>query len=134
MDFSSNLKQKQILVAKAADLCMKPWKHSAILQDQHELNEISTKELSDLRIIIECRNEEGHRKKDRDLELEIYKSGDELNIILMWVDQPNKPILWHGKHSVWMDGTTGKVCQCPHEGIVLESLARKIKSSIDLFD
>ena len=116
------------LIASCADLCFKPWKHAVILQNVDELHEMSSEDFRDLHLIIECRSEEGDRKKERDLELEIYKSGDEVNIILMWYDQPGKPILWHGKHSIWMDSSNGLRSGCPDGGTSLEALARKLRS------
>ena len=46
-----------------------------------------------------------------DIELEVYKSGNEINMTLSWISLLNTPILWQGKHSVWMDSDSGAKCQ-----------------------
>ena len=71
---------------------------------------------------------EGERHPENDLDLEIYSSGIDLNLILGWSNQPDLPILWQGQHSVWMDGNTGKRCKTPKDGTCLEALARRLRA------
>ena len=115
-------------VAGAADICLKPWKHS-VLDNGHQTEEISFENKDfELLLRIECRNKEGIRHPKNDLDLELYQSGSELNLTLCWTAQPEKPILWHGHHSIWMDGETGIRCQTPVDGYLLESLARRLRA------
>ncbi len=124
------------IVAAAADVCFKPWRHAVIVigsdeflqkdgeRDLDVFNAIST----DLIARIECRDQEGSRYPEKDLELEIYSSGKDLNLLLSWLDQPERPILWQGQHPVWMDGKTGKRCSAPNDGAPLEALARRLRA------
>ncbi len=115
-------------IAAASDVCMKPWRHAAIGETNENSNEKNSEDFVDLVVRIECRNKEGERKPERDLELEIFESGKELNLVLSWFNKPEKPILWHGHHSVWMDGNTGVRCLPPDDGGDLESLARRLRA------
>ncbi|WP_320664385.1 hypothetical protein [Prochlorococcus sp. MIT 1223] len=115
------------LVAKSADLCMKPWKYSVLLKEDNEM--LNQKEFTELLLKIECRDEKGNRYIDNDLELEIYRSGKDLNITLSWSELPLRPILWQGKHSLWMDAHTGERSISPVEGEKLEALARRLRSA-----
>ena len=117
-------------VAAAADLCMKPWKHSAIAKDLQAVQDFTDKKEFDLIFRIECRSLEGERHPKNDLEIEIFRSGKDLNLTLCLFDQPEQPILWHGRHSIWMDGSSGKRSQSPSGGANLEALARRIRSLI----
>ena len=48
---------------------------------------------------IECRDADGQRCSQRDLELEVYRSGDDINLMLSWWEQPDRPMLWQqGRH------------------------------------
>ncbi len=116
------------LIAAAADLCFKPWRHSVVDQTQERFEQNVDSHSLDLLLRIECRNSEGQRYPENDIELEIYRSGEDLNLMLGWFNQPDKPMLWQGQHSVWMDSTSGIRCQAPKEGIHLESLARRLRS------
>ena len=111
-------------VAKAADLCMKPYVHSVSLEN--ELNDAN--DLEDLILKIQCRNIDGEREESMDIELEVYKSGKEVNMTLSWKSQINRPILWQGKHAVWMDSSSGMQCETPSYGKSLESLARRLRT------
>ena len=53
----------------------------------------------------------------------------DLSITLSWHLYPDRPILWHGKHSIWMDPVNGKRLQSPNGGEALEALARRLRSS-----
>jgi len=111
-------------VAKAADLCMQPYIHSVSLENQ--LNE--TNDLEDLIFKIQCRNIDGEREESMDIELEVYKSGDEVNMTISWKSLIERPILWQGKHSVWMDSSSGVQCETPSYGKLFESLARRLRT------
>ena len=78
--------------------------------------------------MIECRSSNGERHSEHDLELEIFRSGDEMNLMISWIESHDKPILWHGKHSIWMEGATGQPCKPPEGAAMLEALARRIKA------
>ena len=128
MAFSDSSRALYAQVASAADLTMKPWLH-AVVNQQLGSSEIETCDESlDLIIRIECRNQEGKRFPKNDLDLEVYRSGIDLNLMLFWCNQNEFPLLWHGKHAVWMDGNTGKRCQSPIDASPLESLARRIRT------
>ena len=114
-------------VAKACDHCLKPWRHSIIDNSAPSLSD-SSDELIDLTLKVECRGENGQRYPRNDLELEIYKSGSDLSITIAWPFYPNRPILWHGRHSIWMDPINGKRSSTPVEGSSLEALARRLRS------
>ena len=111
-------------VAKAADLCMKPYVHAVFLENQLD----NDNNLDDLIFKIQCRNIDGGREESMDIELEVYKSGDELNMTLSWKSLINRPILWHGRHSVWMDSASGVQCETPSYGKLFESLARRLRT------
>ncbi len=114
-------------VAKACDHCLKPCRYSVIDNSAPSLSG-SSGELIDLILKVECRGENGQRYPIDDLELEIYKSGSDLSITIAWSFYPNRPILWHGKHSIWMDPVNGKRSVTPVEGSSLEALARRLRS------
>ncbi len=116
------------LIASAADICIKPWQHAVIIQNKDTEEEIGLEHFFDLVVRIECRSKDGERFFENDLELDIYRSGSDLNLTLSRVDQPKLPILWQGKHAVWMDSFSGKRCHAPIDGGNLESLARRIRS------
>ena len=117
-----------IEVAKAADLCMKPYRHSVFLENQ--LND--NNELDDLIFKIQCRNIDGEREESMDIELEVYKSGNEVNLTLSWKSLIDRPILWQGKHAIWMDSSSGLQCETPSYGKTFESLARRLRTVLKL--
>ena len=114
-----------VLIAKAADVCLKPWSHAVVPIDPS-----AAVELDDLNVRIECRDGDGQRHPDRDLELEIYRSGDEVNLMLSWLDQSDRPMLWHGRHPVWMDAESGQRCSAPQDAAPLEALGRRLRSLV----
>ena len=109
-------------VAKAADLCMKPYVHSVFLENQ--LDDDS----DDLIFKIQSRNIDGEREESMDIELEVYKSGNEVNMTISWKSLIDRPILWQGKHAVWMDSSSGVQCETPSYGKLFESLARRLRT------
>ena len=111
-------------VAKAADICMKPYLHSVSLENH--LNDAN--DLDDLIFKIQCRNIDGEREETMDIELEVYKSGKEVNMTLSWKSLIDRPILWQGKHAVWMDSSSGVQCDIPSDGKLFESLARRLRT------
>ena len=115
-------------IAATADLCLKPWKHAVVSQNLLTSKSIQTDEPLELVISIECRNLEGERLPENDLDLEIYRSGTDSNLMVGWSNQLDLPLLWQGKHSVWMDGNNGKRCQVPRGGERLESFARRLRA------
>ena len=116
------------LVASAADLCIKPWKHAVLKKKSFKEDPNSYDNIFDMTLIIKCRDSEGDRHPENDLEIEIFQSGKDINLMVSWLDQPDRPILWHGKHSVWLDGISGKRCKAPLEGAVIEAFARRLKA------
>ncbi len=111
-------------VAKAADLCMKPYSHSVSLEKQSD----DEYDLEDLIFKIQCRNIDGEREESMDIELEVYESGNDLNMTISWKSLIDRPILWQGKHSVWMDSSSGVQCEIPSYGNEFESLARRLRT------
>ncbi len=111
-------------VAKAADICMKPYVHSVSLENQLDDGSL----LDDLIFKIQRRNTEGEREDFMDIELEVYKSGNEVNMTISWKALIDRPILWQGKHAVWMDSSSGVQCETPSYGKLFESLARRLRT------
>ncbi len=116
------------LIANAADVCMQPWKHAVVHTNTIVNEQIDIKEPIELVLRIECRSAEGERYPMNDLDLEIYRSGIELNLMLGWSNQLDRPILWQGQHSVWMDANTGIRCKAPSDCVYLEALARRLRA------
>ena len=124
-----------VLICSAADVCRKPLIHALVpvdqqlSADQESISKTASLEtMTDLRARLECRDPDGNRCSEQDLELEIYQSGDDLNLMLSWWNQTDRPLLWHGQHPVWMDGDTGKRCSAPNDGAPLEALARRLRA------
>ena len=120
-------------IARACDVCLKPWRHSVIKNPNSSVTLEGGSEI-DLSVVVECRTKEGERCPEHDLEIEIYRSGVDISITLSWISFPERPILWYGKHSIWMDSSTGLRLGSPDGGYLLESLARRLRSSFCLFD
>ena len=114
-------------IAKAADLCMKPWIHSVVLDNSIE-DPLFNIDSGDLIFLVQCRDTEGVRLKKNDLEIEIYRSGKDVNIMLSWISCIDRPILWQGKHSMWINGDSGSKCSPPDYGEPLEALARRLRA------
>lgn len=111
------------LVAAAADLCRKPLRHGVVL--------VSPAEEDDCNLRLEARSPEGERLEDQDLELEIYRSGDEVNLTLAWCQDESRPMLWQGHHPVWMSAK-GERCERPEDGLPMEALARRLRALLAL--
>ncbi len=112
-------------VAAAADLCLRPWRHGVRLRDPEP-----AAAPTDCCLRIEARAADGTRCEAGDVELEIYRSGAELNLMLSRCADADAPLLWHGSHAVWMDGTSGERCGRPGDGAALEALARRIRALV----
>lgn len=112
-------------IAKAADLCLKPWRHAVRFKGDVPSD---TELCSDCELLIEARDAEGVRVPERDLELEIYRSGEDLNLMLSVVSDEAAPLLWHGSHPVWMQATSGERCERPADGAPLEALCRRLRA------
>ncbi len=126
-------------VAAAADLCLKPWKYSVILVEKDFRPQSSTSDVQqdsfigvDLTLRIECRDIDGNRIENNDIDVEIYWSGQEVTIMLGWCNREHLPLLWQGKHSFWMDTKNGSKCLAPQHGENLEHLARRIRALIHI--
>ena len=111
-------------VAKAADLCMKPFVHSVSLENQLDDGNV----VDDLVFKIQRRNTDGERDDFMDIELEVYKSGGDVHMTISWKSLIDRPILWQGKHAVWMDSSSGVQCEPPPYGKLFESLARRLRT------
>lgn len=109
-------------IAAAADLCLKPWRHAVIPVDADQDNN------GEIHVRLEARSAQGERRPDHDLELEIYRSGRDLHVMVSWCQPPERPMLWHGRHPVWMDGDQGQRCERPLDGPPLEAFARRLRA------
>jgi hypothetical protein len=107
------------LVAAAADLCRKPLRHGVVLT--------SCADDEDCSLRLEARSADGERLAEEDLELEIYRSGSDLNLTLAWCADELRPMLWQGGHPLWMD-PEGRRCDRPQDGLPLEALARRLRA------
>ena len=123
------------LVAAAADLCRKPFRHAVVnTASDNDLSSAITKIASsrpepiDLNLRLIVRSPDGERLPEEDLELEIYRSGDDLHLTLAWLADETRPMLWQGHHPVWMDGVSGSRCERPAQGMPLEALARRLRA------
>lgn len=112
-------------LAKAADLCLKPDRHALRFSGSEPL---SIGDCSDCCLLIEVRDPEGQRHPDRDLELEIYRSGSELNLMLSRVTDDGSPLLWHGQHPLWMQAASGERCERPAHGAPHEAFCRRVRA------
>ena len=122
-------------VASSCDLCLKPWVHAVVFPKDNSINiknfdlELLTDDSLDIDITlqIQSRNKEGELHPENDLELEIYRSGKELNLIISKVNLEEWPILWQGSHSIWMNPANGMRCPPPIGSEPLESLGRRLR-------
>lgn len=125
-------------IAAAADLCLKPHRHAVVgaIASGASGSEGSTSESSggpgDCCLRLQPRGIDGERLPEQDIELELYRSGNDLHMMLSWPEQPEQPMLWHGQHPVWMDGETGLRTERPPAGGPLEALARRLRALLSL--
>ena len=128
MFFENYSESFEKLIAKAADLTNKPFIHTVVKKSGEyvfELNEI------DISLTILCRDIDGKRIEADDLELEIFKSNNNLVLVVSKLNLPEEPILWSGTKSIWMNSKNGKKCNSPHYSNKLENLATRIKAFMD---
>jgi hypothetical protein len=110
------------LLARAAEVCCQPWRFAVLT--------IRSPQCDELTLRLEARDSAGERHFPGDLELEIYRSGRELNVMLALANVSTMPLLWQGQHPVWVDADSGQRCVAPEEGTRLEGLARRIRALI----
>ena len=128
MLFENSAKNIESLIAKSADLTNKPFVHSVVkINGEYQIDD----EDMDLTVNILCRDKEGKRIEIYDLELELFKSNNELVLVISKLNFPDEPILWSGVKTLWMDSNNGKKCNSPSYSARLENLANRIKSFID---
>jgi hypothetical protein len=112
-------------LARAADLCLRPHRHALRFSGQ-EAGRVG--DCSDCCLLIEARSKDGERLPELDLELEIYRSGKELNLMLTRLADEQAPLLWHGHHPVWMQAGSGERCERPADGAPLEAFCRRVRA------
>ena len=81
MVFSELKSDWKSLIAAAADICLKPWKHAVVYENTNSNDPYAFEQELELSMRIECRNDEGERFPENDLELEIYRSGNDFNLM-----------------------------------------------------
>lgn len=109
--------------ARAADLCLAPWLHAVrASQDDHQ------GDVGDCTLVIEARDTRGERHANRDLELEIYRSGRSIHLMLTKLGDEQAPLLWHGAHAVWLCAESGERCERPADGAAMEALCRRVRA------
>ncbi|MCS5705339.1 MAG: hypothetical protein VKN17_07340 [Cyanobacteriota bacterium] len=118
-------------LAAAADLTCKPLRHAARFSGEAPA---TIGDCSDCCVLFEARNADGERVEQADLELEIYRSGADLNLMLSRVGDELAPLLWHGQHPVWMDAGSGERRERPADGAPLEALARRVRALLAIRD
>lgn len=112
-------------LARAADLCLRPHRHALRFSAQET---VRVGDCSDCCLLIEARSTDGERLPELDLELEIYRSGKELNLMLTRLADEQAPLLWHGHHSVWMHAGSGERCERPADGAPFEAFCRRVRA------
>ena len=110
------------LLARAAEVCCQPLRFGVVPVQAPLADELTLR--------LEARDPLGERQPQVDLELEIYRSGSELNVMLSRANDSNTPLLWQGQHAVWVEAVNGQRCSPPEGGASLEGLARRIRALI----
>ena len=113
------------LVAQAADLCRRPLQHAVRFNGEPPS---TIGDCTDCCLLIETRKPNGERSPLDDLELEIYRSGHDLNLMLSSTADDGAAVLWHGSHPVWMLPDSGARCPRPDGGAPLEALCRRLRA------
>ena len=108
-------------ICRSADLSRLPYRHAFLPSEQQGDSWIGR---------LEVRDADGERHPPMDLDLEIYGSAADPSLQLSWSDDDTRPLLWQGRHPVWMDGTSGQACSRPDDGIPLETLARRLRAEL----
>ena len=128
MLFKNSSDNLEIIVAKSADIINKPYIHS-VVNISEEYDESNNDDL-DITLNIICRDSEGNRVEQNDLEIEIFNSKNEIMILISKLNYPNDPILWSGNKNLWMDSISGKKCVPPNYNFIIENLATRIRKFI----
>lgn len=115
-------------LARAADLCLRPHRHALRFSGEAPDRSGDGGDLGDCCLLIEARNSNGERLPELDLELEIYRSGKELNLMLTRLADDQAPLLWHGHHPVWMQAASGERCERPADGAPFEAFCRRVRA------
>ena len=117
------LAQAELLqqICRAADLSRPGLNHAAVAKEQ---------EARSWNLRLEVRDSQGQRIQREDLELELYGSALDPSLQLGWLHQPDQPLLWQGRHPIWMDASSGKRCERPEGGMALETLARRLRAQL----
>jgi hypothetical protein len=116
--------------AHAADLCLVPWRHAVRICEPEGLERSATDADGPLDCVLrlEARAASGERQPAHDLELEIYRSGRALNLLLSRPADAGAPLLWHGNHPVWLCPESGMRRERPADGLPLEALGRRLRA------
>jgi hypothetical protein len=109
------------VICQAADLCRPGLSHAAVLQEQAE---------DGWCLRLECRDRDGRRLDREDLDLEIYGAAADPSIQITWSLDPQSPMLWQGRHALWMEPGQGQRCAAPPQAIPLEALARRLRARL----
>ncbi|MFM2158992.1 MAG: hypothetical protein RLZZ124_1466 [Cyanobacteriota bacterium] len=112
-------------LARAADVCLRPHRHGLRFSGDPPA---TIGDCSDCCLLVEARDAGGERQPAFDLELEIYRSGSELNLMVSRVADESAPLLWHGQHPVWMEAASGLRCERPADGAPLEAFGRRVRA------
>lgn len=110
------------LLARAAEVCCRPLRFAVVPLQAALADEWTLR--------LEARAVSGDRQPQADLDVEIYRSGSDLHVMLARATDPHAPLLWQGQHAVWLDGEGGQRCGPPADGASLEGLARRIRALI----
>ena len=110
-------------LCRAADHSRAPLRHAAIPEEMA---------CNSWMVRLEVRNEAGERMDQHDLELEIYGKGEDPSLQLAWLSQPQLPMLWQGRHPVWIDATSGLKTERPQGGETIETLARRLRAELTI--
>ena len=111
------------VVCRAADLSRPGLHHAAVLQDQAA---------DGWCLRLECHDPDGERRLAEDLDLEIYGSATDPSIEISWAADPEAPLLWQGRHALWMEAGQGQRCGAPAGAVPLEALARRLRALLVL--
>ena len=128
MFFDNSDQELNVLIAKSADLTNKPFLHSVLNLDGEY--DFDTNDL-DISFQILCRDIEGKRQENMDLELELFRSSNDIVLVIAKLNFPEDPILWSGSKNLWMDSKSGKKCDPPTYSFRIENLANRIKTILD---
>lgn len=90
----------------------------------------------DLCLRLVARDRNGERQPQHDLRVEVFRSGDGFSLTFERIGQPDWPLLWYGRHPVWMRADSGRSCERPaataarQTALQLEALARRLRMEL----